>query len=258
MIAIIGGSGLDSFAGLEIRERKCISTSWGEPSAALTLGSLKGIEVVFLARHGDQHQPPPHKVNYRANIAALKALGVDHILAVNSVGGISAGMDSGELVVPDQLIDYTWGRAHTFFDGGQPQLPGQGAPVAHIDFTYPFDIELRKLLLSCAERKGIEVQGRATCAVTQGPRLETAAEIRKFAADGCDIVGMTSMPEAALAREADIAYACLALVVNAAAGVAEQLITMDDIRATMSARLPVVRGLLADVCARLEKGDEEV
>jgi 5'-methylthioinosine phosphorylase len=215
MLAIIGGSGLANLPALEIIERKTLVTPWGEPSAPLVRGRFNhgGREVVFLARHGEQHQLPPHRINYRANIWALRESGVTGIVAVATVGGIAAGFDAGTLAVPDQIIDYTWGRAATYFDGG-----GDGAAVTHVDFTHPYDEPLRQRLLRAAQRTGEPLRAGGTYAATQGPRLETAAEIARLARDGAHMVGMTGMPEAALARELQLGYATLAAVVNAAAG----------------------------------------
>ncbi len=210
-IAIIGGSGLTQLEGLDIVRREVVHTPYGEPSGPVTHGILHGREVVFLARHGYGHTIPPHKVNYRANIWALKSLGVERVVAVNSVGGISEDMAPGTLAIPDQIVDYTWGRAHTFFDG-------DGAPVTHVEFTYPYCGDLRRALIEAGREAGVPLRERGTYAATQGPRLETAAEIERLARDGCDMVGMTGMPEAALARELDLCYACCAVVVNWAAG----------------------------------------
>ncbi len=248
MIAIIGGSGLDSIPGLQAAERVAVTTSWGTPSAPLTAGLMKDVKILFLARHGDNHQIPPHRINYRANIAALREAGVTEVIAVNVVGGIDPQMREGELVVPDQLIDYTWGRAHTFFDG-QSGADDAESQLEHIDFTYPFDRQLRQRLLASAARLGQAAHDGATYAVSQGPRLETAAEIRKMARDGCHIVGMTSMPEAALAKEAGLRYASIALVVNPAAGLSGRLITLDEIKGVIERRMPVVVEVLADLCA---------
>lgn len=242
MIAIIGGSGLDRFDELWVLERSCIKTSWGPTSGPLTRGTLNGVEVIFLPRHGDMHQLPPHRINYRANIAALKEFGVTRVIAVNAVGAIDQAIAVGDLVVPDQLIDYTWGRAHSFYDAEE-------AVLRHIDFTWPFTQSLRQQLLACAASCGLAVRDGATYAVTQGPRLETAAEIRKLAGDGCHLVGMTSMPEAALAREAGLAYASLALAVNSAAGMDDAPLALDAITTVIQARMPVIKQLLMDFCA---------
>lgn len=211
MLAIIGGSGLTQLSGLDITARKAVRTPYGEPSGALTFGRLRGREAVFLARHGYGHTIPPHEVNYRANIWALREAGASEIVSVASVGGIRADLGPGTLVIPHQIVDYTWGRRSTFFEGGD-------VPVTHVDFTAPYAERLREKLLAAARACGEVVVDGAVYAATQGPRLESAAEINRLERDGADVVGMTGMPEAVLARELDLAYAAIAVVVNHAAG----------------------------------------
>lgn len=211
MYAIIGGSGLAKLTALSGIRREVARTPYGEPSGALTFGRFGGHEVVFLARHGYGHTVAPHEVNYRANIWALKEAGVEGVLAVATVGGVRDDYGPGTLVVPDQIIDYTHGRQSTFFSGAD-------AAVVHVDFTQPYAAPLRRLLLDAASRCGQAVRDGGVYACTQGPRLETAAEIERLARDGADLVGMTGMPEAALAREAELPYAALCVVVNHAAG----------------------------------------
>jgi 5'-methylthioadenosine phosphorylase len=211
MLAIIGGSGLTTLSNLDVTHRRAVRTPYGEPSGALTFGKLHGSEVVFLARHGYGHTIAPHEVNYRANIWALHAEGVDRIVSVASVGGIRADMVPGSLVVPDQIIDYTWGRRSTYFEGVDE-------PVTHVDFTVPYTEILRQQILGAAQRANEVVIHGGVYAATEGPRLETAAEIRRYERDGADMVGMTGMPEAALARELQLAYATIGVVVNYAAG----------------------------------------
>ena len=211
MFAIIGGSGLVKLSALEAPRRRVMRTPYGEPSGAMTFGGLAGSEVVFLARHGYGHTIAPHEINYRANIWALNELGIEGIFALASVGGIREDLGPGTLVVPDQIIDYTHSRKSTFFEGS-------GAPVTHVDFTQPYSGKLRTRLLEAARTIGETVVDGAVYGCTQGPRLETAAEIDRLQRDGADLVGMTGMPEAALARELELEYACLAVVVNHAAG----------------------------------------
>lgn len=211
MLGIIGGSGLEQIEGLHITGTQQYATPYGHPSAPLTAGTLDGADLVFLPRHGADHAIAPHRINYRANLWALHAHGVRDIVAVATVGGISAGLEAGMLVVPDQIIDYTHGREATYFDGVDN-------PLEHIDFTWPFSAALRRRLLAAGGNAGLTVHDGGTYGATQGPRLETAAEINRMARDGADIVGMTGMPEAALARELGLRYAMLAVVVNAAAG----------------------------------------
>jgi 5'-deoxy-5'-methylthioadenosine phosphorylase len=211
MYAIIGGSGLAKLSALSDVRRQVMRTPYGEPSGALTFGRFAGREVVFLARHGYGHTIAPHEINYRANVWALKELGVEGVIAVATVGGIRAEFGPGTLVVPDQIIDYTHSRQSSFFSGA-------GGAVVHVDFTQPYSARLRALLLDASNRCGQPVLEGGAYACTQGPRLETAAEIERIARDGGDLVGMTGMPEAALAREAELDYAALCVVVNHAAG----------------------------------------
>lgn len=213
MLAIIGGSGLTQLANLEVTHRQVARTPWGEPSGPLTFGNIKGSEVVFLARHGYGHTIPPHRVNYRANIWALKEHGAKGIISVASVGGIRADMKPGAVAIPHQIVDYTHGRPGTFFEGEGPE-----ATVVHIDFTHPYDAGLRERLLRAAAAAGVDAIDGAVYATTQGPRLESAAEIDRLERDGCDVVGMTGMPEAALAREIELPYAAVNVVANYAAG----------------------------------------
>jgi 5'-methylthioadenosine phosphorylase len=211
MLGIIGGSGAGGLAALEDSRRLVVRTPYGEPSSALTFGLLRGREVAFLARHGYGHTIPPHAVNYRANIWALKSQGVHAIVSVAAVGGIRADLAPGVLAVPSQIIDYTYGRRATFFDGAD-------GLVRHIDFTEPYTPALREALLAAGRSAREPLVDGGVYATMQGPRLETAAEIDRLERDGADMVGMTGMPEAALAREADLAYAALAVVANWAAG----------------------------------------
>ena len=211
MLAILGGSGLTQLATLTETRRIPARTAFGEPSGPLTLGRIGGREVLFLARHGDEHSIPPHQVNYRANIRALKDAGATQVASVATVGGIRREFGPGVLVVPHQIIDYTWGRASTFFEG-------PGAKVTHIDFTEPYSARMRAKILSAAKACGEAIADGACYGATQGPRLETAAEISRMECDGADLVGMTGMPEAALAREAGLEYAAIAVVANHAAG----------------------------------------
>ena len=239
-IGIIGGTGLTSLEGLEITRREVMHTPYGEPSGPLTHGRLNGRDVVFLARHGYRHTIPPHRVNYRANLWALQNIGINRIFAVAAVGGITSEMRPGRLVIPDQIIDYTWSRAHTFFEEGLEE-------VTHIDFTHPYCEDLRAQMTRAACDAGIGACERATYGATQGPRLETAAEVDRLERDGCDIVGMTGMPEAALAREIGLTYATCAVVANWAAGRGEGEITMDEVRETLGAAMNDVGRVLRGV-----------
>jgi len=243
-LAIIGGTGLYAFPGLSDIERREASTRWGAPSAPIVIGTLSGQRVAFLARHGEAHSLAPHRINFRANIAALHELGARRIVGINAVGGIRADMGPRVLVVPDQLIDYTCGRPSSFCDG-------QGEAVLHIDFSEPYSAALRADLLAASRKAGVDVVDGGCYAATQGPRLETNAEIARLRRDGCDLVGMTGMPEAALARELEIEYACLALVANWAAGCDPEAatISIEEIHAHLAAATaqvpPIVTALLA-------------
>ncbi len=236
MLAVIGGSGLSSLGNLEVRQRRVLRTPYGEPSGPLTYGSIQGHDVLFLARHGYGHTIPPHQVNYRANVWALHEAGGDAIVSVASVGGIRPDLGPGALLVPDQIIDYTSGRPGTYFEG-------TGAPVTHIDFTEPYSAPLRERILRAAQACGQRIQDGGVYAATQGPRLETAAEINRLERDGAHVVGMTGMPEAALARELEIDYASIAVVANFAAGRGESghAIALEQIGAVLEEAMGRVR-----------------
>lgn len=236
-LAIIGGTGLDEITDLEIIHREVSHTPFGEASAALTYGRIAGTEVIFLPRHGATHNIPPHRVNYRANLWALQHAGIDSIIGVAAVGGITDEMAPGRICIPDQIIDYTYGREHTFFDAELPQ-------VTHIDFTYPYCEPLRQRLIKAGEQIAGKVVTEGTYGATQGPRLETAMEIRRMATDGCDIVGMTGMPEACLARELDLCYVSCAVVANWGAGKNNQSITMREIERNLTIGMEHVRNIL--------------
>ncbi len=237
-IAIIGGTGLDQLNGLELLQTHAVETPYGEPSRPVQEGSLAGTRLLFLHRHGSPRAIPPHRVNYRANLWALKSLGATDVVAINAVGGITPDMRPGRLVIPDQVIDYTWGREHTIDSGDSGEL-------MHIDFTDPYDSGLRQELLDVASAAQISCAAGGVHAVTQGPRLETAAEIRRLANDGCDVVGMTGMPEASIAREMGLAYASVCMVVNAAAGLDDKPLTLDMMRQTLQQEAAVVGQLLS-------------
>jgi 5'-methylthioadenosine phosphorylase len=245
VFAIIGGSGLAKLTALEAPRRQVMRTPYGSPSGALTFGRLGGADVVFLARHGYGHTLAPHEINYRANIWALKELKVDGVVSVATVGGIRADLGPGVLVLPHQIIDYTHSRKSTFFEGSE-------VPVIHADFTIPYAPALRAALLDAAARCGEPLVDGGVYACTQGPRLETAAEIERIARDGGDMVGMTGMPEAVLAREAGLPYATLGVVVNHAAGrgTSMETILLDELDRVMSVTVTrAVRILIAFVGA---------
>lgn len=238
---IIGGSGLARLAELRDTRRQVVRTPWGDPSCPLTHGRLDGVDLAFLARHGYGHTLAPHEINYRANIWALKQAGVDGVVSVATVGGIRDDFGPGTLVLPDQIVDYTTGRCCTFFEG-----PGQ--PVVHVDFTWPYDDQVRGLLARAAQNLGETMVPSGTYGCTQGPRLETAAEIRMMERDGCDLVGMTGMPEAVLARELGLPYAALAVVANHAAGKGESSreVSLDAISLAVEQAMVRVRAILSE------------
>ncbi len=243
MLAIIGGSGLAQLGNLEVRRRKVARTPYGEPSGALTCGCIADCDVVFLARHGDGHSIAPHEVNYRANLWALKDAGAGEVVAVASVGAIRKDLEPGALLLPHQVIDYTWGRRSTYFEG-------QGALVNHIDFTEPYARELRSRLLNAALACGEHLVDGGVYAATQGPRLETAAEIDRLERDGADVVGMTGMPEAALARELGLQYAAISVVANYAAGRGDsrRAVPLDRIGAVLEEAMGRVRKIIDRLC----------
>ena len=240
MLAIIGGSGLTQLANLEVTHREVMRTPYGDPSGAVTFGQLGGQPVAFLARHGYGHTIPPHEVNYRANLWALHKIGASGVVSVASVGSIRADLKPGDIVIPHQLIDYSWGRKSTYHEGC-------GVAVRHVDFTDPYDPALRQKLIEAAARAGVTVSDAAVYAVTQGPRLETAAEIDRFERDGADLVGMTAMPEAVLARELGLPYAAINLVANYAAGRADSRhgISFDAIEQVLQESMGRVRTIIA-------------
>lgn len=243
-VGIIGGTGLTTLSGLRITGERAVDTPWGQPSSRLTYGYLGEQSAVFLARHGNPHCIPPHRVNYRANLQALCDAGVRTVVGVNAVGGIHPAMGPARIVIPDQLIDYTWGRVSTFFEEDL-------AHTTHIDFTVPYSEPARQILLDAARQEGLSVADFGVYAATQGPRLETAAEVRRLEADGCHLVGMTGMPEAVLAAELGMNYVSLALVVNWAAGKTDRVITMADIEAAIDQGMSGVRSMLETSIASL-------
>jgi 5'-methylthioinosine phosphorylase len=247
VVAVIGGSGLAKLASLTITRREVVRTPYGEPSAPIVYGTIGDDEIAFLPRHGPKHTIPPHEVNYRANLWALKQAGIERVIAIAAVGGVSEGYrEPCTLVIPDQIIDYTYGREHTFFKG-------QDGMVTHVDFTYPYCEELRQSLITAAASASMEVIDGGTYGAKQGPRFETAAEVRRLERDGVDVVGMSGMPEAALARELDMCYATIALVVNPAAGKGERGISIAEIDDNLRKGIRKVRKLI-EACVPLITG----
>ncbi len=236
-LAIIGGTGFSSIDELSIDSSEFIDTPYGISSAPLIMGELAGKEVVFIARHGLGHTIPPHKINYCAYIWALKSVGVTHVIGVAAVGGIHDDIPPKKIVIPDQIIDYTYDRKHTFFEENL-------SDVTHIDFTHPYSEELRQKLIRASIESEIDIYEGGVYGATQGPRLETAAEIIRMQKDGCDIVGMTGMPEASLAKELGLKYACCALSVNWAAGIGGNEITMQEIKQAIDDGMVSVNSIL--------------
>jgi 5'-methylthioinosine phosphorylase len=237
-LAVIGGTGLYKLAALDDVRTLDGGTIYGEPSGPLRVGTIAGHRVAFLARHGEGHSLPPHKVNYRANLQRLKDIGAQRVLAINAVGGITDHYGPRVIGCPDQIIDYTWGRISTLCE--EP-----GTEVLHVDFTEPYTASLRAAVLAAAQRSGIAIVEGGCYGATQGPRLETRAEIARMRRDGCDLVGMTGMPEAGLARELGLDYACLALVANWAAGCGDATeITLDEVLANVEAATAPLPALL--------------
>jgi 5'-methylthioinosine phosphorylase len=237
-IGIIGGSGLGKINNLEVVSEENADTPYGKPSCSVVSGIINNQAIVFLPRHGSGHSIAPHNINYRANVWALKEAGVTHLIAINAVGGITKNMSPLTLVFPDQIIDYTYSREHTFFDANAEK-------VTHVDFTHPYSSTLRTGLYDAANAADIKHESKAVYGVTQGPRLETSAEIQRMEKDGCDIVGMTGMPEAVLARELGLEYASCSVVVNWAAGKGDgQALSMKDIEKCVEQGMGTVRDLL--------------
>ncbi len=240
-LAVIGGTGVYKLADLQDVDTREVETRFGKPSGPIRIGSLLGQRVAFLARHGEGHSMPPHLINYRANLAALQDIGATRVLALNTVGGIGDDFGPRVLACPDQLIDYTWGRVSTICE--EP-----GSDVLHVDFGDPYTTLLRHKIIAAARVTGVSLQGRGCYGATQGPRLETKAEIARLRRDGCDLVGMTGMPEAALARELGLEYACLAIVANWAAGCGTgEEITMAEVLANVEAASNGLPELIAEL-----------
>jgi 5'-methylthioinosine phosphorylase len=242
-LAVIGGTGVYGLADLADIDSRSHPTAYGMPSGPVRIGTLHGRRIAFLARHGENHWVPPHRINYRANLAALQAAGARRVLAINTVGGITAACGPGVLVCPDQLIDYTWGRIATYGEE-------EGAEVQHVDFGEPYTASLRSDAIAAAGRAGVAMVDGGCYGATQGPRLETRAEIARLRRDGCDIVGMTGMPEAGLARELGLDYACIGIVANWAAGAGPdtgEVITFDDVLAVVATATSGVSRVLGEM-----------
>ncbi|MBI3592694.1 MAG: S-methyl-5'-thioadenosine phosphorylase [Nitrospirae bacterium] len=242
-IGLIGGSGLYEIEGIEITKEVSVSTPYGEPSAAYKTGTLNGVEIAFLPRHGILHSIPPHKVNYRANIWGFKSLGVERVISVSAVGGISSDMPPGSIVLPDQIIDMTIGaRASTFYDNDK---------VVHVDFTNPYCPEMRGVIIKASGNIGLALKKAGTYICVNGPRLETAKEIQFFSMIGADVVGMTAMPEAALARELEMCLTGISVVTNCAAGLSGSKLTTTEVVGTMKNSMQRIRSLLKEVISQI-------
>ena len=246
-LALVGGTGLTELE--DHAEALDIDTPYGLPSAPIRVIETDPLRLLFLPRHGSPHRFPPHLVNYRANMWALKEAGAGQVLAVSAVGGITNGYGPGSLAAPDQLIDYSWGREHSYSDS-------EHVPLAHVDFTNPYEGPLRRALLQSADRIGLELVDGGCIGVFQGPRLESAAEVEKARRDGCDMAGMTSLPEAGLARELGLDYAGIAVISNWGAGVSDDLISEDDIAETLREPMGRVRALLKTLVQTLSNSDQ--
>ena len=242
-IAVIGGTGMNQWPGLVIDSQQVLSTPFGAPSAPLLSGRINGHAVQFLARHGEGHKIPPHRINYRANLWALKSAGIEQVIAIAAVGAIAPWFAPGEVALPKDLIDYTYGREHTYSDGAP------GTEVHHVEITQPYAFALRAALSAAASAARVDFSGEGVMGVTQGPRLETPAEIERMRRDGCDMVGMTGMPEAALAAELGLHYACLAVSVNWGAGIGSGGIH-DEIAQSIASGMSKVQEILASLLAQ--------
>ncbi len=234
-IGIIAGSGLYEMEGLTVKDTRHLQTPYGCPSAGYHLIEMDGLEIVFLPRHGSVHRISPHTLNYRANIFGFKDLGVEQVISINAVGGINPELDPGLFILPDQVIDLTSGRDASFYNGPE---------VVHIDFTDPYCPEMRSILQTSTKKTEISIKPAGTYVCTNGPRLESRAEIRMFAGMGADVVGMTGMPEAALARELEICFVSICIVTNFAAGVGGAGLTTSEVVGTMNASMSELKRLL--------------
>lgn len=245
MVGVIGGSGIYEIEGIDIKEERKVPTPFGEPSDFYRIGEMSGLKIAFLPRHGSPHHIAPHKINYRANILGFKELGAERIISINAVGGINKKMKPGDIVVPDQIIDMTEGRERTFYDREE---------IVHVDFTEPYCPELRSAIFSAGERTGIKLTQKASYICTNGPRLETAAEIRAFSVLGADVVGMTGMPEAILARELELCFAGLAIITNHAAGISGTRLTTGEVVEKMRESTEKIKRLLKETLAGISRG----
>lgn len=246
-LALVGGTGLTELE--ETGEQLVLDTPYGAPSAPVSVVSASPLRLLFLPRHGNPHRFPPHCVNYRANLWALREAGADHVLGVYAVGGLHEPYAPAALAAPDQLVDYSWGREHTYSDSAE-------VPLVHVDFTRPYDGPLRRNLLAAARKASVQIIDGGCIGVFQGPRLESAAEIERARRDGCDMAGMTALPEAGLARELGLDYAGLAVISNWAAGVGDALLSEEEIAETLREPMARVRRLVAGLVQQIMAGRE--
>jgi len=235
-IGLIGGSGLYDIKGFVLKQKKSITTPFGKPSDQYLIGKIGKTDIVFLPRHGKKHNIPPHMINYRANIWGFKKLGVERILSISAVGSIKKGLKPGDIVVLDQTIDMTRNRRSTFYDG-------KGG-VVHIDFTEPYCPELRRIILKAGKQAKVPLKNGGNYVAVEGPRLETSSEIKGFKLLGGDVVGMTGMPEASLAREMEICYSGISVVANYAAGISKTKLTVPEVMEAMHSSTEKIKRLL--------------
>ena len=245
-VGIISGSGLYELKGLTIKKRKKITTPFGKPSDEYIIGNIKNTEVIFLPRHGSRHNIPPHMINYKANIWGFKKLGVKRIISVSAAGGIKKGLKPGNIVVLNQIIDMTKNRESTFYDA-KASVRSLGSKVVHIDFTKPYCPEIRQVILKAGKLSGVSLKDGGAYVAVEGPRLETAAEIKAFGLLGGDVVGMTGMPEASLSRELEICYSGISVVANYAAGIIKKKLTAKEVIDTMRASTEKIKCLLEHI-----------
>ena len=235
-IGLIGGSGLYDIKGFVLKQKKSITTPFGKPSDQYLIGKIGKTDIVFLPRHGKKHNIPPHMINYRANIWGFKKLGVERILSICAVGGIKKGLKTGDIVILDQIMDMTKNRKSTFYNGK--------GRVVHIDFTEPYCPELRRIILKAGKQARVSLKNGGNYVAVEGPRLETASEIKSFKLLGGDVVGMTGMPEASLAREMEICYSGISVVANYAAGISKTKLTVPEVMEAMYASTEKIKSLL--------------
>ncbi len=263
MLGVIGGSGLYEVDGVEVLEEVEVKTPWGEPSDKYILTQIEGKKVVFLPRHGRGHKFPPHLINFRANLWGFRKLGVNKILSVSAVGGINPLLKAGDFVLSNQFLDFTKSRQSTFYEGIYSKFDEEDTKndlvnqylkdkrVVHIDVSEPFCPQLQKSLQNTLGKLGYNYLSNATYAATEGPRLETAAEIKALSTLGADIVGMTLVPEIVLARELAMHFVSLSVVTNLAAGISKDRLTSDEVIEMMKQRNEDLKEVILDFAKNL-------